>query len=368
VVSVAVLAGTPGAGIDRCVRRSLDAGASEVAVFSTVSAPDALPDRSLLEDSRVTLAELSWNESFAQLRNEALGALPQRWVLFVDADEWPTSPLSGPERSLEQLDAQAVYSPTITEAHSQATMTGIPRLVFSGSTNRYVRRVHEHCCRYTTGEGVDLAPLRVDVQLAHDGYNPSLYDLEAKSRRNAELGRQDLVDDPGDPRSLHFYLRDCMSWATFDQSVPLLDRLASSSTERPGYRANGRDAAWYFTKSLPLGAELALKEQRLGEASELAHRMMEQGQAAADGEYYRVGAKLLQGRADPDDLTRLMRFRQENPQTGSASLSPDGRHLDAMIVLLLTEMRGEATARRYWQECDPWTDGFFVDSWPRALA
>jgi Glycosyl transferase family 2 len=366
LVSVAILAGTPGNSIDRCVQACLSAQARAVVVFATTSDARALPSPPLLDDKRVSLAHLEWNHSFARLRNEALDHMQGQWVLFVDADEWPKSSLTTLNVIEDDLDTDCVYSPVIQEIHTRANMLGIPRLVFSESANRFVGHVHEYCRRSPHAENLDCVPVRIEFCLNHDGYDPALVDLAAKASRNIELGERELSERPDDARALHFFLRDGVASHSLDRSSEILARLTSSASSGAGYTANGRSAEWYKTRSLPLATEVALRHRRVDVAEALVERMLREGSAPADGEYYRAGLKLLQGLAGGSDLSHLMKFRYENPTTGSASLSVDGRHLDAMIVALLAAVRGPEAALPYWRECDPWTDGFVDNSWPRG--
>ena len=366
MVSVAVLAGTPGNEIDRCVHACLELEADQVAVFATTPDPRALPSQALLEDERVTLAHLEWEHSFARLRNDALNQLPGQWVMFIDADEWPGSSLTALEAIQSSLDPSRVYSPVIREVHTGADMIRIPRLVFADSKNRYVGRVHEYCRESPEAENVDIDPIGIDLLLHHDGYDPARVDLVTKARRNLTLGQRELSERPSDARALHYFLRDGLPSHSLDRSRELLDRLVMAASHEIGYSANGCSAEWYMTRSLPLAANVALRNHRVDEAESFADRMLQEGSAPGDGEYYRAGLRLLRGQATRSDLSRLMRFRHEHPTTGSASLSADGRHVDAMIVALLAAVRGSEAALSYWQECDPWTDGFVDRSWPRG--
>jgi Glycosyl transferase family 2 len=361
MLTVAILAGTAGGVVDRTIASCLRHGVEDIAAFVTDRTTGPSPE--IARHSAVRTLRLDWPDHFGAARNVALSRLDDRWVLFLDADEWLTEPV--PASLVAGLDPTDVYAPRIREAGRSVEMLGIPRLVHTGADFSYARHVHEFCVRRLPGTAspVDVGPQLVDIRVGHDGYRPGRA-LDLKQQRNVRLGHLDLEEQPGDLRSMHFLVRDSFSTASFDWAATMLQLMSSPPTPSD-YFANGYPAGWYVGKTFPLVVHIGLREGRVDEVLYMVREFAADAPSAADVTYYDLMVRTLLGETTRKDLESLMDLRASVDSTAPLSLAEDGRHLDAAIVHLLRIHHHESSARRYRATCQPWTDGFFLDSWAR---
>lgn len=367
-IGAAVLAGTPGDAINRCIGSLIESNVDTITVFDTRNDGIGLPSHQLREHPRVETRSIPWSDHFGQARNAALALMQSPWVCFIDADEWVEDDWSELHSALNDGMANVapescVYSPLIVEFSDLHTAHGVPRLLHRESSLAFRGRVHEYCVDSHEPERL-LVPITVAYRVWHDGYEPDKYDQSAKVQRNLHLLSLDLQDDPGDIRSLYFRLRDASPQLAPRDSLESLRSIQSLTEARPDYTCAGLTAQNYVAGAYVVTCEIAIRSEDFELVDSLCDEMT-QLLFVDDASYFRSQSRLLTGTLTQVDLVKLARLRRDSATGHDSAISPDGRHVDAMIVAALHELSGAERALEYWQTCEPWTDGLVENSWPR---
>lgn len=356
---------------ERCIARCLDSVVGhgfDVLVVDTGSA-DSTPDIVAgYRDRGVGLLRFPWPDSFAEVRNFAIDSVGAGWVVFVDADEWLTeraaADLADCLESLSDLEelGRLVFAPKIFEVDRGVHHDSIPRIFQAGGRIRFRGPVHEY--PVVAGEpdtAVDL--VGVDLEFRHDGYRPAVIEAKGKTARNLALLEVAHARDPGNPRWLYYLIRDGLPVLGRDRVVELcarLEELAGAKAETGGPFGPLR----YYGLALSFACQALI----MNGDWVTVHRFCDRLDGLRDGtdpdaHYFRSMSDVLHGTATERDLLRTIRLRgdEELVANGSA-VDPAGRHLDALIAVLVELFRGTAEAGRYRDLCVPWTDVFFERS------
>lgn len=176
----------------RCIRRCLDSIApwvDRMVVLDTGSTDDT---PAIARNAGAEVQHMTWPDSFAVARNQALALADADFNLVLDADEWLNS-------GGEHLRAWCAGPPRLGRVciHSDAegastTRNWITRVLPRGA--RYKGRVHEQVAS-------DLPRARIDLHLGHDGYLDA--QITGKHGRNHALLLGDLSERPNDPYLLY---------------------------------------------------------------------------------------------------------------------------------------------------------------------
>ncbi len=133
-----------------------------------------------------------WGHDFAAARNASLEHARGDWLLVMDADEeldQESAPLLRP--SLAAADCDCLLLEILQLSRDGAhTLQMVPRLLRNRAGIRFQGLVHEHPM------GGDGRALRSRVRLVHHGFVQEPEVLEAKARRNLELVRRWLEQEP----------------------------------------------------------------------------------------------------------------------------------------------------------------------------
>lgn len=133
-----------------------------------------------------------WSHDFAAARNASLEHARGDWLLVMDADEeldQESAPLLRP--SLAAADCDCLLLEILQLSRDGAhTLQMVPRLLRNRAGIRFQGLVHE---RPVGGDG---RALRSRVRLVHHGFVQEPEVLEAKARRNLELVRRWLRQEP----------------------------------------------------------------------------------------------------------------------------------------------------------------------------
>ncbi|MFD1045621.1 polysaccharide deacetylase family protein, partial [Kibdelosporangium lantanae] len=81
-----------------------------------------------------------------------------------------------------------------------------------------------------------------------------------------------------------------------------------------------------------------------------------------DAHYLRSVGELVNGFVSHRDLLATMKLRRDDDLVSTSVMDVSGRHLDALLVAQLAQVKGEAAANQYLELCTPWTDAFFERS------
>jgi hypothetical protein len=315
----------------------------------------------------VQLVQLPWPESFAQVRNAAVETIAAGWVVFLDADEWLT------DRSSEQLRAcldslsciedlpRIVFAPKIHDVDRDTFVYDVPRIFKADTGIRYKGPVHEYpVVSGATDTPVDLVGL--DIEFLHDGYNPAVTSAKDKRTRNLTLLDAARAGDPHDPRWPCFRIRDAGLEITSAQILDLCTTLQGMVGRdiSTGDRQSARD---YYRIAFGFACYALVAKRDWRAVNRLCDALDSVEQCEnPDAHYFRSMSQLNGGIVTNRDLLRTIRMRNDEELVSTSTIDKAGRHLDALIVVLLEKCRGTADALRYLELCAPWTDGFFEGS------
>lgn len=184
----------------RCLE-SVRGIADELIVVDTGSA-DGTPEVAWAFGAKVVF--FPWTGSFAEARNESLRHARGRWILVLDADE---SLGRGREKLREILagtNADGFLLPQVTylgpePGSADAVVTPALRLFKNLPGLKFRRRLHEQVLESLK----ELKPAGrlgvLDVEIEHYGYLSVNPKVGEKHRRNIELARRELKENPLDP-------------------------------------------------------------------------------------------------------------------------------------------------------------------------
>jgi glycosyltransferase involved in cell wall biosynthesis len=363
---------------ERCMARCLDSvigrGFDDILVVDTGSTDATLDIVARYRESGVRLAQTPWPDSFADVRNFAIRGVRAGWIVFVDADEWlDAGSAERLSRCLDELSSiedlsQTAFAPTISDVGRASYVDDVPRIFRTDTRIRYRGQVHE----YPVVEGPADAPIdlvSIDIDFLHDGYDPAVLRQKNKERRNRALLDAARESDPFNPRWLYFAVRDGLAVLDGAEIVGLcngLARLADQET-RPG-SADRADSGTYYRRALVLACyglvarrEWSSVEQFCAELDRLDHG------ASADSAFFCSMVTILTECVTDRGLQQMIKIRKDEDRLAKSTICTRGRHLDAILAVLLEQRRGKTIADRYRELCLPWTDAFFQDSKLRTL-
>jgi len=190
--------------LPRCLE-SVRGIADEVIVVDTGSA-DGTPEVARAFGAKVTF--FPWTGSFAEARNESLRCARGQWVLVLDADEALGRGICETKVSqirdfLTKTDADGFLLPQVTylgpePGSADAVVTPALRLFRNLPGLKFRRRLHEQILE-SLKELKPAARLGVlDVEIEHYGYLSINPRVGEKHRRNIELARQEIAENPTD--------------------------------------------------------------------------------------------------------------------------------------------------------------------------
>jgi len=197
---------------------------------------DATPR--LLEASGARVVHRAWADDFARARNTSLAEATGRWILVLDADEFP-----GPGFAAEvrELLAQPDFGAATIARHDEQK-NGIVRhsqpvrLFANDPLIRYRWRIHEDA-----GAGIDAWLARhqhqyyaLQTPVRHVGYALARYDDRHKAARDERLLRLAVADDPDDLYSRYKLLE---LYRFTGQRAPARELAQSSLPRLNGLRA-----------------------------------------------------------------------------------------------------------------------------------
>lgn len=368
-VTAAVLTRDEERTIYRCIEGLLKTDVDAILVLDTGSADRTVEIVTGFSDPRITLHETRWNNSFARARNEAMDRIGRGWVFFVDADEWIEDD-SYPSLKDELRDAigdeevSCVFAPLIRERHTDVAYLDVPRIA-SVRHVRFAGNVHEY--PYLL-ERPQLLPgvVGLDITLWHDGYAPAVLASKDKVARNLALLEESLLEDPHNPRTMYYKLRD---GAYIYDAQQVVELVAAFDAPLALAIADPHSAEEYVERAKVCACD---RLSSLGAWSDTMALCTELDAGPLgvhpDAEYFRHVMELNDGVSDPSLLLRLVKLRRNTEFVARSSLDPTGRPLDALIAAHLFRLRGADDANAFLATCEPWTDQFFDQSRWRLLA
>jgi Glycosyl transferase family 2 len=358
---------------ERCVARCLDSvigrGFDDILVVDTGSIDATLDIVTGYRGSGVRLVRTPWPDSFADVRNFAVESVRAGWIIFLDADEWLGA--GSAERLSQCLDdlssiedlSQTTFAPTISDVGQAGHVDDVPRIFRTDTRIRYRGQVHE----YPVVEGAADTPVdlvSIDIEFLHDGYHPVVLRQKDKERRNRTLLAAARACEPFNPRWPYFAIRDSLAVLDGGQIVSLCDRLAHLAGQKalPG-SADRADAGTYYRRALGVACYALTAQGEWYSVERLCAEIDRlDGGGSIDSAFFRSMVAILAECASDRDLRRVIEIRDDEERLAKSTICTRGRHLDAVLTVLLERRRGRSDADRYRELCPAWTDPFFQDS------
>jgi glycosyltransferase involved in cell wall biosynthesis len=356
-ITAAVIARDEERSIRRCLTSLLATSADEIVLLDTGSADRTVPVAAELAADRLRILRTTWRDSFAEARNEALAASRNRTVVFLDADEWlepaEAQRLTAEVRRVRDVGGYDALAPLIQEAGTGEIFYGVTRIVLDARAVSYRGLVHE----YPTVPGGRARIGKLGLTVRHDGYSLGAATRVAKAERNAALLGKELARTGGAARGRYFALVESLGHADERDLAGLVQALRAAVDDPadpyPAQDYIRRGLVEAITHLIITGAP----EGALGLIRTLAGDGPD-----VDAVYLRAMVRIVTGAVDDNLLREVIRTRQDAVGVARSTLSPDGRHLDALIAFLLAARGDGERAARYRQATPAWTDAFFLGS------
>lgn len=140
-----------------------------------------------------------WTGDFSAARNEALSHATGEWILYLDADERLKSGQGKKLRHLlshNNVKAYNVWIEGSTNLREGAVVqrNAYPRIFRSHPSVRFEGRVHEQIT--PSLERMEWAIYLTDIVIEHLGYGQGFDTVKEKAKRNREMLKKQLEDEP----------------------------------------------------------------------------------------------------------------------------------------------------------------------------
>lgn len=260
-VSLCMIARNEEAFIDQCLVSAKDY-VDEIIVVDTGSTDRT---REIAESHGAKVHEFTWNDSYADARNEALGHASCEWILVLDADEKldpATAHLLRREIANPSADAYTIpfrnyMNDSVTP---DITTHRVCRLFRNNPDYRYESRVHEHVENAITRTGGRIG--RLDALVHHYGYRMDIVAERGKHEKYVRMLETEVTQRPDDTFYLHHLAAALCAGREFDRAIPHLQHACDIVTKDDAF------APMVFSHLVN-----ALREiDRLDEALEVAER------------------------------------------------------------------------------------------------
>lgn len=181
---------------------SLKGCVDEVCVVDTGSCDDTVQ---IAERAGCRVAQLAWQDDFAEARNASLAMATGEWVFVIDADERVTDETRGHLRTVvagAPDDCLGWLVLRYERDQPRAAPVALPRLFRNHQDIRFSRPIHESIMDSLFDLGLSQLP-DSGVRLMHVGYDPKVVAGKAKLDRNLRILRRHVRADPDDAFACH---------------------------------------------------------------------------------------------------------------------------------------------------------------------
>ncbi|MFC0212716.1 glycosyltransferase [Paenibacillus chartarius] len=274
------------------------------------------------EYAKVRVVSAVWQNDFAALRNAGLAAMNTDWVLWVDADEHlhPADIAAVREAAglFDELKAPPVlYIWQVNEKQGAVHHEFSQTRMFPLNRNlRYYGRVHEQVIALGKGMFASEAyrqPVR--IRLLHDGYEPEMMQRKGKIRRNLDLLRMMVEEEPDNPGWWLYYARESLADGAKDEALRGLHEAEKHAGRQP-----------HFARRLDvymLQAKLYTEREELDAAERACRKALELEPHYPDAQYYLALLQMKRARQLHREAEKLLRGAKKGFEQYRGTVSPD---------------------------------------------
>ncbi|SHO47379.1 glycosyltransferase family 2 protein [Anaerocolumna xylanovorans] len=330
---------------ERCIKRCLDSIRpifDEIVVVDTGSTDKTIAILESIQDSKVKIYKIKWEDDFAKARNFALDKVTSEWVFFIDADEYFAS---WGESSLKSLLAllnefpdinSTVLCPKIQDASKDCAIE-VKRIFKKDTKIQYFGMIHEEARMWENDSWKTTNYISLDIALSHDGYQKNVYDQKNKAQRNLALNAQMLKQEPDNLRWVYFYVRDGKDTLPADDLKKLIESAVLIEPGRGIEEENLLLSEWTFA-FMNIWAQIALRDLEEDTLMKVTKCLEVLDPGNSNAVYYKSFMELLSIKQKTWELlVELMNYRKDHFEPQYGMLHSEGCHIDFLIGTLLFE-------------------------------
>lgn len=330
---------------ERCIKRCLDSILpifDEIVIVDTGSTDKTITIVESIQDPKVKLYKIKWEDDFAKARNFALEKVISEWVFFIDADEYFAS---GEENSLKSLLAllnefpdinSTVLCPKIQDASKDCAIE-VKRIFKKDSKIQYFGMIHEEARIWEKGLWKTTNYISLDIVLSHDGYQKSVYSQKNKAQRNLMLNERMLKQEPDNLRWGYFYVRDGKDTLPADDLKKLIENAVLIDPGRGIEVENLLLSEWAFA-FMNIWAQIALRDLEEDTLMKIIKCLEALEPGNSNAVYYKSFIELLSVKQKEWELlVELINYRKDHFEPQYGMIHSEGGHIDFLIGTLLFE-------------------------------
>nr|WP_253944699.1 glycosyltransferase [Paenibacillus sp. NEAU-GSW1] len=173
--------------------------ADEIIIVDTGSSDKTV---AIAESRNAVIVNYAWDHDFAKARNAGLELAQGEWILFLDADEQLDAATKeqlleharNPELSALLLQIRNV----VGDGEGQgATIHPVLRMFRNDRRIRFEGRIHEQIAAAVLRVYPGAAFFLTEAVIRHYGYRPQVIEAKSKLKRNMDLLKRAIAEDPG---------------------------------------------------------------------------------------------------------------------------------------------------------------------------
>lgn len=211
-------------------------GADEIIVVDTGSTDQSI---AIAREFGATVVEEPWTGDFSAARNAGLTRAACDWVLVLDADETLQHSIESIKDRLRDSTAEA-YTVRIENLlgsrREDCLVHSNVRLFRNGQGYQFRGRIHERVDDSIISRHGAAAIEASDIGILHYGYLPGIMSAKNKVRRNEELLRLALAEEPDDPFYRYNLAVTCCQDGRLQEAEELLRRTLDTASLQVSYR------------------------------------------------------------------------------------------------------------------------------------
>ncbi|MBW4085586.1 glycosyltransferase family 2 protein [Paenibacillus sp. S150] len=287
---------------------SLAGAADEIIIVDTGSTDNSA---AIAESYGAKVYPMQWSHDFSAARNTGLSYAQTDWVLILDADEILKTPLGNIAGMLRNTEAMAFtvnIENWLGSAPEERLTHSAIRLFRNGKGYRFHGIIHEGVDASVIGKHGASVIRSSGIEIIHLGYLPGIMAQKDKVRRNEQLLRRALAEEPENVFYSYNLAVTCCQSGQLEEAAELLSHTISRAPLQVSYRPSMIRDLCKIQLSLnnmkAVDALLARELQRYGDYSDLhfiqgqswesqglPERAFQSYQRAAAGSEDRVGSR-----------------------------------------------------------------------------